>query len=90
MAGKPIPRPCPNRQEKRPFGLCAQFDGHEGDCWYPAETLSERESDVWHARFAITLDVASANDAVFALRRHLASDVPSLLKDPAMEDPTNG
>lgn len=62
---------------------CLQTFGHAEGCKYaPAAMLTTREQSVWVAAFAHSVCTRTADHAVRALRAHLASDEPSMLKDP--------
>lgn len=87
MESKPIPRHCHMAQPNRPFGQCTRLKDHTGDCWFPAASLTQRESDIWNIRFAHTLSAWAADRAVEGVRAHLASDESSYVKDPAAELP---
>lgn len=89
MAAKRLKR-CP--KWKSPFAQCErivaeQSVGHDGDCVFSPATLSPREEMIWLNVFSYTGNASAADDRVRDLRIHLASDEPSLMKNPHHEDP---
>lgn len=82
MASKNLPKRCPvfGYGPHRP--PCTLLDGHDGGCNFLHGTLTPREEAVWLSAFGCTSNPRTADDRVRDLQSHLASDEPSLLKNP--------
>lgn len=87
MASKRGPKRCLEWEKRPPFGQCLRLEDHDDDCRFQPATLSPREEAVWLSALGATGDLAIADDRVDILRRHLADDSPSKLKDPAYRRP---